>query len=81
MSAMPYCSRLVDGWLLHVFLVWVKFAKFYKLCSLCITFILIIEEPNLQRLYGKSKVLTPNLDVAVDSDLWPGLLLLHSAPA
>ena len=41
-SAMLYCSRLVVGWPLYVFLVLLIFSKVYKLSSLYITVMLLI---------------------------------------
>ena len=81
MSAMPYCYRLVGGWPLHVFLVWLESAKFSKLISLCVTFILFLGDPNSQRPCEKPKVLPPNFVTALALDLWTGLLLLNYAPA
>ena len=78
---MPYCSRLVDGWPLHVFLFWLKIAKFSKLSSLLVTFKVLLFYPNRQKPCLKPKVLPPNLVVALALDLWPGLLCLKSAPA
>ena len=79
-SAMPYCSGLVGGWLLHVFLFWPKSAKFSKLSSLWVTFILLVGDLNRQRPCGNPKVLPPDLFVAVSSVLWPEILLLNSSP-
>ena len=80
MFAMTFFSRLVGGWPLHVFLVWLNFAKFSKLSSLCVTFILLVGYPSHQITCGKPKVLLPNLVVAAALALWPGLLIFHSAP-
>ena len=76
---MLYCSRLVGGSTLHIFLVWLKFAKFYKLSSLCVKFKLLGGYPNHQRPCGNKKVLPTNIVVTVTSDLWPGLLFLKSS--
>ena len=80
MSAIPHYSRLVCGWPLHVFLVWLSFAKFYKLSSLCVTFMVLLGVPNRHRLYVRTKVLPTDLVVEVASALWPGFLILYSAP-
>ena len=79
-SAIPYCSRLVGGWLLHVFLVWLKFAKFSKLSSFFVAFKLLVLDPNSQRPCDNTEVLPPNLAVALTLDLWYGLLLLYYDP-
>ena len=76
---MPYCSRLVGGLQLHVVLVFIKFARYFKLSSIFVQFKLLVGEPNRQRPWGKPNMLPPNLVVAVDSTLWPGFLFLHSA--
>ena len=76
---MPYYSRLVDGYPLHVVLVLLKFAKYSKLISLLVKFKLLAGEPNRQRPCGKPKVLPPNIVVDLYSALWPGLLFLHCA--
>ena len=76
MLAMQYCYRLVGGWPLHVFLVWIKFAKFSKLSSLLVTFKVLVLDPNRQRPCGKPKVLTTDLVVAVASEVCTGLLFL-----
>ena len=79
--AMPYCSRLVCGWTLHVFLVCIKFTKFSKLSSLLVVFKVLVLDPNRQRPCCKLKVMPPKLVVAVASDLWTGLLFLQLSPA
>ena len=75
-SAMPYCSRLYDGWTLHVFLVWLNFAKSSKLISLCVIFEVQVLDPNRQRPCGKPKVMNTKLVVTAASALWLGLLFL-----
>ena len=77
---MLYFSRLVGRCLLHVLLVWIRFAKISKLSSLCVTFILLVGGHNRQRPCGKPNVIPPDLVVAVDPALWPGLLFLNYAP-
>ena len=79
-SDIPYCSSLVGGWPLHVFLVWLKFAKFSKLSSLLVTFMLLVCDPNLQRPCGSPKVMLPDLFVAIALSLWTEFLLLRSSP-
>ena len=76
---MPYYYRLVDGWPLHVFLVWLKFTKFTKFRLLCVAFMVLLGEPNHQSPCVKPMFLPPRLVVAVASSLWTGFLLLHSA--
>ena len=80
MLAMPYCSRIVGGLLLHVLLVLLKFAKFSKLSSLLVTFKLLVGEPRHERPCGNTNVLNPILVIAVAYALWTGLLLFQSAP-
>ena len=56
-SAMLYCSRLVVGWPLYVFLVLLIFSKVYKLSSLYITVMLLIGYPNRQKPCGSPNFL------------------------
>ena len=74
-SYMPYCSKLVGGFPLHVVLVLIKFSKCPKLSSLLVPFKILVVKPNRQRPCGKPNVPPNNLVVAVDSALWPRLLL------
>ena len=73
---MPYCSRLVGGLALHVFLVFLEFAKCSKLSSLLVQVKLLVGDPNRQRPCDKPNMLPLNLVVAVASDLWTYLFLL-----
>ena len=80
MLAMPYCPRLVGGWPLYVFLVFLKNAIFSKLRSFLVTFIGLVLEPNRQNPCGKPNVLPPKLVNVSASELWPGLLCFQYAP-